>query len=129
MWTASGGATASISETRMETDIVIGEILAPTAIRPVQFYEVWSKTRARTAEQRLALEVLKQAVLDLQKYRYARRSKRQRLYMEAYSWVASSDLSWPYSFVNICEMLNLSPEHLREELLSDTGSAALRQAA
>ena len=37
--------------------------------------------------------------------------------MEAYKWVASGDRSWPYSFVNLCEALKLSPEYLRAGML------------
>ena len=37
--------------------------------------------------------------------------------MEAYLWVDSDEQSWPYSFVNLCEVLNLSPEPTREKLI------------
>lgn len=61
--------------------------------------------------------MLRQALNDLQKFRYARRRRRQRLYMEAYRWVASNDRSWPYSFLNICDALGLSADALRAEVL------------
>lgn len=119
----------SLGESRMESDLVFGDLMSPSVVRPVQFQDIWHRSRARTSEQQLALAVLQQAVLDLQKFRYARRPRRQRLYMEAYQWVAADDFIWPFSFVNICHMLNLSPEALRAELLKDVAPAKLRQAA
>jgi hypothetical protein len=38
--------------------------------------------------------------------------------MQAFEWVASHDHTWPYSFVNLCDLLNLNPESLRKELLT-----------
>ena len=61
-----------------------------------------------------------QAVIDLQKYRFAARRRQQRLYMEAYRWVASTDRQWPYSFENIAEMLNVDPDRLREQLIGNS---------
>lgn len=44
----------------------------------------------------------------------------REIYADAYSWVASDDLWWPYSFLNVCEALGLSSEFLRAELLANT---------
>jgi hypothetical protein len=67
----------------------------------------------------LGLAVLEQAFADLEKYRFATRRRQQRFYMEAYKWVASDDREWPYSFVNLCEVLGPSPESVREQLLGN----------
>ena len=58
----------------------------------------------------LAKGVLDQAAKDLRKFRAAREPLGRELYRDAYSWVMSNDLSWPYSFVNVCEALGLSTE-------------------
>ena len=99
------------------------EMLTPEPALPAQFHEVWHRSRAITPERALVLSVLWQAILDLRKHRFAKRRRYQRLYMEAYKWVGSDDRSWPYSFVNICEMLNLSPESVRAELLGELAPA------
>lgn len=70
-------------------------------------------------EESLAIGVLKQAVHDLRRFRAATGGLEQELYLDAYRWIAASDFSWPYSFVNICEVLDVPPEILRAELLSD----------
>jgi len=95
------------------------DLLTPEPALPAQFHEVWHRSRAITPEKALLLSVLWQAILDLRKHRFARRRRYQRLYLEAYKWVASDDRSWPYSFVNICESLSLNPESVRHELLGE----------
>lgn len=112
---------------KMWSGILPEELLIPEPALPAQFHVIWHRTRAISAERALVLAVLWQAVADLQKYRFALRRQHQRLYMEAYEWVASTDRSWPYSFANLCELLNLSPESLRAELLN--GSAPKAAAA
>jgi hypothetical protein len=98
-----------------------GEVATADYVHPLQFDDIWSCSRARTSEQRLALAVLERAILDLLKYRYARRRRQQRIYREAYEWVAADDHTWMYSFVNICSLLHLSSERLRQEFLEPAG--------
>jgi hypothetical protein len=72
-----------------------------------------------TAEKGLAIGVLKQAAYDLRRYRTATKAADQELYLDAHSWVTAYDSSWPYSFMNVCKLLNLCPEVVRAELLAD----------
>lgn len=102
---------------KMSSVIVPEDVLAPEPALPAQFHEIWHRTRFITSERALALSVIWQAIIDLRKFRFAPRRRQQRLYMEAYLWVASDEHSWPYSFVNLCEVLNLSPEPTREKLI------------
>jgi hypothetical protein len=77
----------------------------------VQVRDIWWR-------QKLAAAVLEVAAVDLLKYRYARGRSSQRVYWQAYQWVASSDREWPMSFINICDYLDLSPQALRARLLT-----------
>src|SRR5205814_3772237 len=63
--------------------------------------------------------VLAQAKQDIRRFRSAQDAIGREIYADAYSWVASNDFSWPYSFLNVCEALGASPELLREDLLPD----------
>lgn len=102
----------------MDSAIAYEESVTPELTLPVQFQSLWHGTaHASTPERALATSVLWQALNDLQKFRYARWRRRQRLYMEAYRWVASNDRSWPYSFLNICDALGLSADALRAAAL------------
>jgi hypothetical protein len=70
-------------------------------------------------EKDLALGVLKQAARDLRRFHSATGGVKQELYLDAYSWVTANDFSWPYSFVNVCKLLNVCPEVVRAEIFAD----------
>ena len=74
---------------------------------------------APTPEKGLAAGVLKQAARDLRRFRAARKGLKRELYLDAYSWITANDFSWPYSFVNVCELLEVSPDVIRAEVLAD----------
>jgi hypothetical protein len=71
------------------------------------------------AEKRLAVGVLKQAAYDLRRFRTATKGVDRDLYLDAHSWVMGNDFSWPYSFMNVCKLLDLCPELVRTDLLAD----------
>src|SRR5256886_1120547 len=71
------------------------------------------------AEKGLAAGVLKQAANDLRRFRSATTAVKRELYLDAYSWITANDFSWPYSFVNVCKLLDVCPEVIRTELLAD----------
>jgi len=72
-----------------------------------------------TPEKGLAVGVLKQAAYDLRRYRTATKAADRELYLDAHSWVTAYDSSWPYSFMNVCKLLDLCPELVRADLLAD----------
>jgi hypothetical protein len=67
----------------------------------------------------LAAGILKQAALDLRRFQAATRGVEREFYLDAYRWVMSDDCSWPFSFLNICQLLNLPPETVRGNVLGD----------
>ena len=71
-------------------------------------------------ERKLAVAVLSQAANDLLKFRYARRGAGYSLYTDARKWIASNDRLWPYSFLNLCDVLHLAADVIRAELLGKT---------
>lgn len=70
-------------------------------------------------QRELAVGVLKQVAEDLRRFHNATSKVERALYFDAYSWVMSEDYSWPFSFPNVCQILNRLPEDLRQELLGD----------
>ena len=72
---------------------------------------------ALSPEKAMAGSVLRQAAYDLRRFRGATSGVERQLYFDAHDWVTSDDYSWPYSFVNICQTVNLAPEVVRLELL------------
>jgi hypothetical protein len=74
---------------------------------------------SETSQRELASGILKQAAQDLRRFHGATSAVERELYLDAYRWVISDDCSWPFSFLNVCQLLNLTPEILRQELLTD----------
>jgi len=72
-----------------------------------------------TSQKDLAAGILKQAGLDLRRFHDVTSEIERELYLDAYRWVISDDCSWPFSFLNVCQTLNLAPETVREEVLGD----------
>jgi hypothetical protein len=77
-----------------------------------------------TSKRDLAAEILKQAAVDLRRFYGATSAIERELYFDAHRWVASDDCSWPFCFLNVCRLLNLAPEAVREELLVDQSLGA-----
>jgi hypothetical protein len=87
--------------------------------RSGHFFDPLSEQPNAAPEKELALGVLKQAAHDLRRFRSANRGVRRELYLDAHDWVTANDFSWPYSFVNVCNTLNVCPEVVRTELFAD----------
>jgi hypothetical protein len=77
-----------------------------------------------TSQKDLAAGILKQATLDLRRFYGGTREIEREFYLDAYRWVISDDCSWPFSFSNVCQLLDLIPENVREELLADMSLGA-----
>ena len=77
---------------------------------------------AKTNQKDLAAGVLKQAAQDLRRFNGATTSVERELYLDAYSWITSDDCDWPLSFLNVCQLLHLSPDIVRLELLADASA-------
>jgi hypothetical protein len=74
---------------------------------------------SETGQKELAAGVLKQAAQDLRRFRNPTCGVERELYFDAYSWLTSNDSSWPFSFLNVCQLLNLTPDIVRQELVAD----------
>ena len=81
---------------------------------------------SETSRKDLAAGILKQAALDLRQFHGGTSEIEREFYLDAYRWVMSDDCSWPFSFLNVCQALDLIPETVREEVLGDLSIGALR---
>ena len=75
-----------------------------------------------TNQKDLAAGVLKQAAQDLRRFNGATTGVERELYLDAYHWIISDDCAWPFSFLNVCQLLNLAPDIVRLELLADASA-------
>jgi hypothetical protein len=69
-------------------------------------------------EEKLMLAVLDDAIACFQKYAFARDRKGKVLFQEAEEWVQAINHDWPFSFVNVCEILGFATDYLRHDLAS-----------
>jgi hypothetical protein len=79
------------------------------------------------SQRELAAGVLKQAAQDLRWFHNATSKVERKLYFDAHCWVTSEDYSWPFSFPNVCQILNRQPEELRQQLVGDLAFGPLGQ--
>ena len=75
--------------------------------------------QSETSQKDLAAGILKQAAQDLRRFHGAPSKVERELYLDAYRWAISDDCSWPFSFLNVCELLNLPPHVALGEFLGD----------
>jgi hypothetical protein len=87
--------------------------------RSAHFFVPPAEAPTPAPEKHLAAGVLKQAAHDLRRYRAATSGLRRELYLDAYTWITGNDFSWPYSFVNVCKLLDACPDAIRAELFAD----------
>ena len=87
--------------------------------RSAHFSTPQPEPTAPAPEKHLAAGVLKQAAHDLRRFRGATKGLKRELYFDAYSWITDNDFSWPYSFVNVCKLLDVCPDVIRAELFAD----------
>lgn len=68
-------------------------------------------------ERRLLFAVLADAIVRFRRLAESRRPQGRHDLREAERWLRSDDRSWPCSFVNVCEALDIAPEPLRRAVL------------
>jgi hypothetical protein len=73
----------------------------------------------QSAQHELAAGVLKQAAQDLRRFHGATSKVEQEIYLDAYRWLTVNECSSPFSFLNVCQLLNVAPDNIRQELIGD----------
>lgn len=101
----------------MRDDLVgEGRLFTPDVMLPAQYFAVLRKSAPQGPEYQLVIAMLQDAIECVQKYRFATDENGRELYRDAREWIASDDRRWPFSFENICGVLNLHPDYLRRGL-------------
>lgn len=93
-------------------------LLQPDTLLPSQYFAVLRRKGAHEPERRLVVAVLEDAVDCFQKHLRARDNKARELFRDAEEWICSQDRSWPFSFENVCDLLQINPEYLRRGLMA-----------
>lgn len=93
-------------------------LLQPNALLPSQYFAALRRRLEQEPERRLIAAMLQDAVECFQKHLFAHDRKKRQLFLDAEQWICSTDRQWPFSFENVCEMLQLDPGYLRKGLLA-----------
>ena len=67
-------------------------------------------------ETALMLAVLEEAITTFQKFAFSNSPRGKNLFRDVDRWIRAEDYNWPFSFNNICELLDLEPTWLRSRL-------------
>jgi hypothetical protein len=90
-----------------------------------QIMKVTDTYLSETRHREMAAGVLKQAKHDLRRFRGARSKIGRELYLDAYRWLNANECSWPFSFLNVCQVLDLAPVSVRQELINESSLGPL----
>ena len=66
-------------------------------------------------ERRLMLAVLEDAV-DMYRKHCGTQGRNRALFLDAEAWIDDDDRTWMFSFLNLCDVLDLDGEYLRRGL-------------
>ena len=92
---------------------------------PAQYAELCRGSEPVQPERRLMLAVLSDAIVLFQTG--GSQLARHHDVADAHRWILSDDRRWPYSFVNVCEALEIAPSALRRQLVRWRAAQAARR--
>ena len=90
----------------------------PEAVLPAQMSGGARWDADMSGPRALMLAVLEDAVRCIEEGRWERRFRTRRLAAQAQAWVWCDRADWPFSFVNICEVLGFDVDAMRARLLT-----------
>jgi hypothetical protein len=91
-------------------------VLGSDALASEQFADTFRRSEYLEPEKALLLAVLEDAIGCFLEYRSAQDRIGKERFQEAEEWIMRSANDWFFSFENICELLGLNPEYLRQGL-------------
>jgi len=100
-----------------QSSIPVSSYSEPDILISHEYFKVFRQKSHFAPEEKLMFAVLADAIECFQKYLGVNGCRRRKLFLQAEAWIYSGDSSWPYSFENICEVLNINPKYLRLGLI------------
>jgi hypothetical protein len=102
---------------RTEIDFVLSKLLQPDVLLPEQYLGIYRRKTTLQTEKALMFAVLNDAVDPLRRFAGSQSRRRRALYHSARDWVRREEDLWLFSFNNICDVLGLDSQFLRQGLL------------
>lgn len=108
---------ADTERDRHQAEERLNDLFEPDVLLPIQYFAALKRKRFSSGEHRLLIAIMQDAVECFQKHIHARDTKRRQLYLDAECWISADDYAGTFSFNNVCDLLGMSPEYLRQGLL------------
>jgi hypothetical protein len=86
-------------------------LFQPDVVLPAQFAS--RRGNRADGERHLVLAILEDAVNCFRDHLLAKRESDRRLFREAEEWIMADDQRFPFSFLEICQILGIDPEYVR----------------
>ncbi len=99
-------------------DQITNSLFQPDILIMERFLETTRKKSHLKPEKDLMLAVLEDAVDCYLKNIFAKTEKEKALFRDAEDWILEENSRRFFSFENICEILNINPQYLREGLIN-----------
>jgi hypothetical protein len=115
----------SLADGRGENMENNGGLFEGDVVAPEQFLEIFSRGRSLEPEKELMLAILADAIECILKYCEQPVPMRIKLFQEAHEWLFDHEEREPFSFLNVCETLDLDPSYLRRGIQEKMRSNAV----
>ena len=108
-----------MTEYRATPDVIMENLVGLHQILPSQYFDVSGGHRL-TAEQRLMLALLADAINVYQQGAVSRATRKRLLYIDAERWIMMATQPGPhaFSFDTVCDALGINSSMLRQRLVS-----------
>jgi hypothetical protein len=90
-------------------------LFQPDTLLPSQYFDRFRRRSQLDGERRLMLAVLEDAV-DMYRKHCGTQGRNRGLFLDAEAWIDDDDRTWMFSFLNLCDVLDLDGEYLRRGL-------------
>jgi len=90
-------------------------LFQPDTLLPSQYFDRFRRRSQLDGERRLMLAVLEDAV-DMYRKHCGTQGRNRTLFLDAEAWIDDDDRTWMFSFLNLCDVLDLDGEYLRRGL-------------
>lgn len=101
---------------RFQSDERLLDVFDPDIILPAQHFAAIQRKKFPSGEHRLLVALIQDAIECFQKHMHARDAKRRQLFLDAQGWIGSEDDRGIFSFNNVCMLLSMNPDYVRQGL-------------
>lgn len=92
-------------------------LFQPDILLPAQYFATTKRKDHLDPEKKLMLAVLEDAVWCFQHCLMTQDKRKKSLFRDAEEWIMEEHADWLFSFQNVCELLGLNPQYVREGLM------------